>query len=485
MEIALMCDMHLPANNTTAQYAYFKQAMEDIKHSNAEILIVNGDISASGEQIALDEFLNETKGVNKIVVLGNSDVRHKNQSFFEVAKGGEFDIGRKIICINTPYSKIEDKDREKINTMSDDDILIMHYSIAALEEESQNYITNILSEKKIIIIHAHAHNSQDYILGKGRVICLRALDPDKVTGAPPTITYLNVDKNNFVLKEKHFSTSKEKIKDIRDYLGISCFDVISTIEYAISNDIKNLELRKYSENDGLFNKTVEGIKQWRKSCGQVLSIHMPNIFYKDNKICDEGWNYAKKLLNKTEVDSVTIHPPRVSVDVMSKDKNIFVDYYARFIEQLPETTKVGIENLHMSPGAEIDNSRQFGCTPIEQYEFIDSINKHFGYERVGGILDVGHAYNNRPFSEIYTNGMWYALVGNKTVAYHIHQVKRSEGKLSNHRELDNWFGGMISYSSFFWAWLNNQIAKRPMFLEMRELNQAKVSIEAFNNINEF
>ena len=70
-------------------------------------------------------------------------------------------------------------------------------------------------------------------------------------------------------------------------------------------------------------------------------------------------------------------------------------------------------------------------------------------ERVGHVLDVGHARNNGYLASVYPVGRWYELMGERTVAYHIHQVVRSENGLKNHRPIENWFGPMISYVSFF------------------------------------
>ena len=81
--------------------------------------------------------------------------------------------------------------------------------------------------------------------------------------------------------------------------------------------------------------------------------------------------------------------------------------------------------------------------------------------------------------------MWYSIIGKDIVAYHIHQVERVDGKLINHAAIKNWFGAMISYAAFFRAWGKGQINRAPAFLEMRELEQAQISIQAFDNTKSF
>ena len=57
---------------------------------------------------------------------------------------------------------------------------------------------------------AHSHDFKDYSFGKSRVICLRALDPDKSIGKPPCITYFEVTDRYMRYYESCFQIPKEK-----------------------------------------------------------------------------------------------------------------------------------------------------------------------------------------------------------------------------------------------------------------------------------
>lgn len=481
MKIAFMCDMHLPLRKDCVQYEYFKEAVEDIKKSDSDITIVVGDIAAYGEENALSFFKNAMKELPHTTVLGNSDVR--DGDIDRASFGGNISVGsRNILCINTPYAQINKEDKEKIVLLEDGDILVMHHSIPALREESRNFLTEVLEQKALTVIHAHSHNFQDYRLGKSRVVCIRALDGDKSIGAPPCITYFEITENSLSFSEKLFTVDPSLVYDFRDYLGISCFDVKKDIDFAIENNLHNLELRKYNENDGLFDFTVNKIQKWKKVCGKNLSVHMPNIRFSDEKITANGWEYAKKLALSCDANILTIHVPRISVFDMENNFNVIAKFYADKISEFPEKVKVGIENLHMENNELPDKSRGFGYTPIEVISFVDTVNDLLGEKRVGVTLDIGHARNNPPYNSIYPLGMWYSLLGDKTVAYHMHQVSRENGVLKNHTEIKSLFGPMISFSSFFKAWSIGQLNKCPVFLEIRDINERHNSVSVFDNL---
>ena len=147
-----------------------------------------------------------------------------------------------------------------------------------------------------------------------------------------------------------------------------------------------------------------------------------------------------------------------------------------------DEVKIGIENLHMEPDERDDESRGFGCNPEEVLSWMDAINRAIGKKnRVGHTLDVGHARNNGSISEGYPISRWYEQMGDKTVAYHIHQVvPRSEGGLKNHQAIEEWFGPLISYVSFFYAWGEGMLNHVPVFLEVGGSESFDRSICAFS-----
>ena len=115
--------------------------------------------------------------------------------------------------------------------------------------------------------------------------------------------------------------------------------------------------------------------------------------------------------------------------------------------------------------------------------WIDELNRQMGIpDRVGHILDVGHARNNGILSQKYPISRWYEIMGRRTVAYHIHQVIPGENGAKNHNPIENWFGPLVSYASFFYCMDKGMLNFVPIFLEVRGAENYEKSINAFNKI---
>ena len=76
-------------------------------------------------------------------------------------------------------------------------------------------------------------------------------------------------------------------------------------------------------------------------------------------------------------------------------------------------------------------------------------------------------------------------MGRRTVAYHIHQAVSTAEGMKNHQPLVDWFGPMISYVSFFFAWDGRMLNSAPSFLEVKRSEPFAASVEAFDRTFEF
>jgi NAD-dependent DNA ligase len=146
----------------------------------------------------------------------------------------------------------------------------------------------VLCKKEIILIHAHSHRFRDTQIGKSRVICIKALDPDKCIGSPPCITVFDIDKDNFSFTEKCFSSPKEEVKDnklagitvcitgrlkaftnrgalveiITSHEGKVVDRMSQTVEVLINNDIASESAKnKYAKEHGIPILTEEEFKE--------------------------------------------------------------------------------------------------------------------------------------------------------------------------------------------------------------------------------
>ena len=92
------------------------------------------------------------------------------------------------------------------------------------------------------------------------------------------------------------------------------------------------------------------------------------------------------------------------------------------------------------------------------------MSKSSAGREIGFHLDIGHARNNRPFSEKYTLGEWYAELGNEINGYHIHQVTP---EFENHVPIVEPYGKLISLASIFRCWEDRLISHAPFIIEVR------------------
>lgn len=491
LKFVVMADTHLPDVKGTAQYAALDWAIDDINKKQPQFAIMAGDITATGDICAFDAFSEKIKElkVPSYIVIGNSDLRTAaNIGYAQKQRSGytiEVDNTR-IVCLNTPDANICESDRQEILKSGDGAVMVLHHSLEGLNADSREFLTNWASTHKGYIIHAHSHRNRDYYIEKTRVFGIRCIDPDKSIENPPCISYFEIDGEELKLTESCFDFPRDNMGDFREKLGISCFHIYDDIDFAMQNNIKNIEIRTYDGSDEELEFLKEKVAQWRVWGGACVSVHMPNLKWNGEGVDGiEMWNKAVRIARELKVETVTVHPPRyVRIGDMNQGGeiwNFLTEYFYERISELLTTTNVGIENIHSSDAEIDDENRCFGYKPEEILGFVDELNKKFGYERVGVVFDIGHAKNNGPHAARNTIGVWEKLVGQRTTAYHIHQVIMTEHGMENHTAITNWAGGpYICYSTFMWSWQNNVVNHKPMFMEMRKIESCETSIKALD-----
>ena len=491
MKIAFICDMHLPNNQSSAQYAYLTKFIEKMSEDKIETVICLGDITSFGEKEIFLKYLDDVKSFDHHYVIGNSDVRDEATAgyFLEESKGFLIEReGRMILGADTPFGRIENVDREKISRLSDGDVLVMHYYVEALEKESRDFLMECCGEKALTVIVGHQHKRRDYMLGRSRVIGLRALDPDKSIGGYPCIDYFDFSGDEVTYEEVVVKNPKAVLEDLKAHFGISCVDNTRDLTYALENNVYAVELRTNGDDWTPDLSLIPLIEKWRERTGGYLSVHFPNLGYKNGEITGrEQWYAATEYALAVKADGLTMHPPRrVRICDMPEGGELWealADIYIYTVKKMPESVRIGIENMHVEAGEGKGDMRHFGYTPLEVSSWIDTLNSKLGDpHRVGHILDVGHARNNGDLSQIYPVSRWYEMMGKKTVAYHIHQVLAAEKGMKNHNAIETWLGPIINYASFFYSWEKNVINHRPVFLEVQGSVNYQRSIEAFDKL---
>ena len=492
MKIAFICDTHLPNNTSSAQYVYLTKIIEKMKEDGIETVISVGDITAFGQKEIFATYLDDLSAFDHHYVIGNAEVRDQNTKdyFLETSKG--FLIkrgGRRFWGVDTPYDKIEECDREKARSLSDGDVIVMHNYVESLEKDSRQFLTELCAEKALTVIHGHSHMRRDFALGRSRVIGLRALDPDKSIGGYPCIDYIDFDGERVTYEEVAIENPQSVLKDLRAHFGISCVDNLRDLTYAFENNVYAVELRTNGSDWTPDLSLIPLIEKWRAKTGGYLSVHFPNLGYKNGEITGkEQWIAATEYALAVKADGLTMHPPRrVKLCDISEGGEVwraFEEIYLYTINKMPASTRIGIENMHLEAGEGNNPRRGFGYTPEEVSAWIDTLNAAVGNpNRVGHVLDVGHARNNGYIASIYPIGRWYEIMGNKAVAYHIHQVLPApKGGMKNHNAIENWLGPIINYSSFFYNWELGRLNHVPVFLEVQGSENYQKSIDAFERL---
>jgi len=491
IKFAVIADTHLPYLTETVQYAAFDWAIKEICKNAPDFTVFAGDATTYGDIEAFEFFEKKIKEFNMPchVIMGNADLRKKETTEKAISLRNGFEFikdGKEFICIDTSTAEIGEKDRERIEKSSSDAVIFMHHSVQGLHDNSREFLTNWANTHKGLIIHAHSHKSQDYYIGKTRVVGVRCIDPEKSVEAPPCITLFELSDDKLSYTEIPFDFPKDNIKDFRKHMGISCFDIYGDIDFAIENDLKAIEIRKFDGSDEELSFLINKVRDWREKGGETVSVHMPNL--KWNGETFDGlseWAGAVRIVKEVNAETVTVHPPRkVYISDMKRGSSFYINILNLFCEKLMEISediKMGIENIHFDIYDVDLNNRFFGYEPDELLGFVEDINKKFGFERVGNVFDIGHAKNNGPCYTRNTLGVWFEKIGKKITAYHIHQVAEGENGKINHAAITNWEGQRnICFTAFLWAWQTNRINHKSMFMEMRNRENCKISLDSLD-----
>lgn len=482
MKICFMCDLHLPFDKNAMQYDALEWACCDILKSRADCVVVVGDYTANGELFPLDWFNEKMKSLNAPVVMipGNSDMRTPEnvEAFDKTASPVVNKIGDcTIIAINDSRGKFDDSVLDVIENADKNTIVITHHPYYQIFSEKGNGLVKWREKHpEVRMFYGHLHESKRV----NNDISLQALDPDKAIGENPCITYYDTETDS-LCKSYYYCPVPQ---DFYEYIGISCFNPIQDINYAIEKGIKYIELRpaaaKFCKEER--KALINAIEKWRSVGGKGLSLHAPGVSYVDGKVGDrDEWEKFIQLANDTKCDRITLHVPNVSLYTATKENALepISDFVKEMLSFIHEGCVIGVENMHMKKSEQADLNRGFGYIPCECISYMKLLRGKCK-QNIGINLDVGHSRNNSPFSQRYTLSSWYSQVGEYAVGYHIHQVTKGDNGFNNHMPITDVYGCLISYASFFRAWSKGQLKKAPVILEIRGLDgEYKPSVELF------
>jgi len=486
--VAVICDIHLPADKRSPQYAFLSMATQQIQRDGIQTVLSLGDLTAFGDPAAWELYLEAVAPFLHMEILGNADVRNADTADLLASKTHSREMklaGRRVLGLNTPHGLISEDDWSRLEELSDGDVVLLHHYLSALKEPTRTRFLAFLQSRALTVLHGHAHRDFDYTVGKTRVLGFRGLDPDKAIGGFPCIHYLTFEKE-IAVRAVSFSIDPSVARGISDWFGVSCVSYYNDVRYAADRGIRYIELRCDKKDWDLDPSLLCEIERWREKTGGFLSVHMPNLSWRDGGVIGvEKWNAVLSDALLLHADHLTVHPPRrTSRRNVLEDPVCFaslLEHYVSAIRRLDGKVTVGIENLHCEPDEACDETRAFAYTPEEVRCWIAAINQALGCpDRVGHVLDVGHARNNGSLAKEYPISRWYLEMGGMARAYHIHQtVKQENGQLKNHKPIESWFGPMINYCGFLWAWEQGILNRAPIFLEVKGFENHEKSLQGF------
>ncbi len=478
MKICLMCDLHLPFDKDALQYDVLEWAIADIERKNPDCIACVGDVTCDGNVDVYKWFLERMESINIpfLFIPGNSDLRCK-ESFNEI-KGicskCENDFGDvKIFAVNDCDGSVSDDQFELIEKADEKSIVFMHHPITCLSSQNRDKMLDWQNRhKNSMLFYGHLHITKTEI----NSIALQAMDPDKAIGECPCISYYDTETKKF-RRAYYFSPVP---RDFNEYFGVSCYHITDHINFCIENGLKNLELRP---NCIGVNKTelADLIARWRQSGGENLCIHLSDVVYKDSVITSSNIDEFIELANSLNADRLTQHVPCVSVGAIKAEPIILekiCDYLAEKFNAIDHKVEIGVENMHMTPNEAADDTRRFGYIPEECLEFMHLLGSKCAH-KVGINFDIGHARNNRPYSQKYQISTWLSQVGKYIIGYHLHQVTHTDGKFENHMPITDIYGELISYASLFKNWSKGKINKAPIIFEMRPQGAYEITLKTF------
>lgn len=476
MKLCLMCDLHLPAFKDALQYRVLDWALKDMKSHSPDAVIFAGDVTCDGQYAVFHRFLETMQGLPCpfIYIPGNSDLRkEKDRDRLQSMSSPIVNrLGKlRVFAVNDCTRHISADTLAALAKAEPNDLVFMHHPIGDLAEASKRAMEDWQrNHPQVHLIYGHCHRLQI----NGRTISLQAMDPDKAISSCPAIAYFDTETQQ--LCHSYFEAPIPD--DLEAYLGISCYDTFSHIQYAVDHRLPMLELRPNIaglDENALFS----AITAWRKAGGINLGMHFTDIIYENGQLATPGMDRLIELANLLHADRITQHVPRVSLGIIQQEPDVLEAICRRLAEKFNAITHpvvIGLENMHMTPGETPDAARRFGYLPEECLAYMHCLGVKCRHH-VGIHFDIGHARNNLPFSQNYQISSWLALVGRYTVGFHLHQVILDREGYHNHTAFTEPYGRLISLASFFRSWSDGTLKKAPIILEMRPKDAYDISLQ--------
>lgn len=443
-KIAALADLHLPDELNEMHVQILQEALTICRNNKVDAIVCAGDMIKAKASSAASFFIKalEALPVPTIVTKGNTEMEIAS---FDSQIQNLTAFTSPTVEIFAAEAPLPPKSNGKFR------VRIAHYPLKNLPEGFDLQISG----------HYHYDSSNN------GVEIVRGLDPDKVIGGSPAVAIFEIQNGKYSRSEiplKGYSISEWRQQErtaLLKQLGVAVkVDITKELEHAIRLNIPAVEILYHL----LKNEAApKAIANYLKATQGKASIHLPDIsFEKPNTALE----YVKKGVD-LGIEHFTIHVPKASIIEMANKGSLdkICEFYCQTMGAAPNAT-FGIENMHMVEG-EDEFNRRFGYTPNEQISIIKELQGCLPNQKIGAVLDIGHARNNGVFYQRYSLSQWYEALRGHIVAMHLHQVTNAPDGLHNHTPITGWYQSLISLASFIREWQNNTFNGALLFIECR------------------
>ena len=261
-------------------------------------------------------------------------------------------------------------------------------------------------------------------------------------------------------------------QDFLDNLGISIKkDHVNQMEETIRRKIPVVEWTWRLLDDVPMEQIQDQVTRWRAAGGKCLSIHFPNFPVQMEDIAGiKCFNRYVEIAKAVKADRITIHEPGCILGESAEKLPAILDLCAKLMMPLVQAgIKVGVENYHMKAHIKPDETRPIGYIPEELLRIVNGLRERCQSDLVGCHLDIGHAYSNYPFTELYPLTEWFKQCGSLLNGLHLHQFEyaATEEKpyLVGHALISCRNTGHPNLHPLYDAWAK-QVFHAPMILEV-------------------
>lgn len=477
MKIAIFADIHYIAGSRI-KAQILEVSICEAERQNAVMIICAGDMLGTGTVREAEELVAIFKkhDIPVAYTLGNAELRTPCDTARVKTILNNAPLPAGVVLLDSANGWC---DTNAFTSLNGRNLLaVTHVPPASQGSESFTAWQNAC-KKSIISLTVAGHTHLDYDSPDvPRLSVVRGLDPDKAIGGPPAIVFYESNADGWhksAIYEIPTIRPEEWTEQFRDEfledLGFSTmYDPFGGLDFAIANNVRNVELRDASWKPEDFAQLCQRVAEWRNAGGRCLSSHLPALGFANGAASG-----IEALLNgcisavKLGCNRVTLHVPSMPLSEFETSKELVREAFDTALTPLKNTgIKIGVENMHMTGGDNGEFNRHFGYTPAECKAQIELLRSIDGLD-IGFHCDIGHARNNAPFSSRFPISTWYETLGAELNGMHIHQVVlQPDGKMSNHKPMDSFFGSLISLSSLIYARRNGLLPRAPMFLEIRE-----------------